>query len=228
MTTSGTSSFNLDLTELVEEAFERASGGERELRSGYDFRTARRSLNLMFAEWASRGLNMWTVEQGAINLVPGQAVYDLPENTVDLIEHSIRNGNSGQTDLSLSRISVSTYATIPNKTAQGRPVQVYVDRQIVPRVTVWPVPDDSTPYTLIYWRLRRIEDAGGGVNTQDIPFRFLPCLVAGLAYYIAQKIPEGAPRLGPLKQEYEEAWIIASTEDREKATLRLTPRIYRA
>ena len=228
MTTSGTASFNLPLTDLVEEAFERASGGERELRSGYDFKTARRSLNLLMMEWASRGLNMWTVEQGSIILTPGQDTYDLPEDTVDLIEHIMRTGiNGSETDLSLSRISVSTYATIPNKFHQGRPVQIYIDRQIQPRFTVWPVPDNSQTYTVVYWRLRRIQDAGSGVNTQDVPFRFVPCLVAGLAYHIAQKIPEGAPRLPALKQEYEEAWLIASTEDREKATLRLVPRIYR-
>jgi hypothetical protein len=224
MATSGTSSFNLDLTEIVEEAFERVGS---EMRTGYDLRTARRSMNLMFADWANRGLNMFTYEQGSIPLVAGTATYDLPEDTVDLLEHVIRTGAGSaatQADLTITRISVSTYATIPNKLQQARPIQVWIERLNTPRITVWPVPDNTQPYVFVYWRLKRIQDAGNGVNTMDMPFRFLPCMVAGLAYYLALKVPGGAERLGILKQQYDEAWQLASEEDREKAAVRFVPR----
>jgi hypothetical protein len=224
MTTSGTTAFNLDLTEIVEEAFERVGS---ELRTGYDLRTARRSLNLMFADWANRGINMWTFEQGSIPLVAGQATYDLPADTVDLLEHVIRTGagsSSTQADLTITRISVSTYATIPNKLQQARPIQVWIERLNTPRITVWPIPDNSQPYVFVYWRMKRIQDAGNGVNTMDMPFRFVPCMVAGLAYYLALKVPGGAERLGILKQQYDEAWQLASDEDREKAAVRFVPR----
>ena len=224
MTTSGTATFNLDLSEIVEEAFERCGS---ELRTGYDLRTARRSLNLMFAEWASRGLNMWTFEQGTINLVPGTATYNLPVDTVDLMEHVIRTGAGNvatQADLTLTRISVSTYATLPNKLTQARPIQIWVERLDQPRVTLWPVPDNSQPYQLVYWRLRRIQDAGDGVNTMDMPFRFIPCMVAGLAYHLSMKIPGAVERMPMLKTQYEECWAIAATEDREKASDRFVPR----
>jgi hypothetical protein len=225
MTTSGTANFSMDLTEIVEEAFERAGS---ELRTGYDLRTARRSLNLLFADWANRGVNMWTFEQGSIPLVPGTATYDLPADTVDLLEHVIRTGAGNaatQADLTITRISVSTYATLPNKLQQARPIQVWIERlQPAPRITVWPVPDNSQTYTFVYWRLRRIDDAGNGVNTMDVPFRFLPCMVAGLAYYLAMKVPSGAERLGVLKAQYDEAWQLASEEDREKAAIRFVPR----
>lgn len=224
MAVSGTTAFNLDLSEIVEEAFERAGS---ELRTGYDLKTARRSLNLLFADWANRGVNMWTFEQGSIPLVPGTATYDLPTDTVDLLEHVIRTGAGSvatQADLTITRISVSTYATIPNKLQQARPIQVWVERLLTPRITVWPVPDDSQTYTFVYWRMRRIDDAGNGVNTMDVPFRFLPCLVAGLAYYLALKIPNAMQRLDVLKMQYDEAWELASTEDRETAALRFVPR----
>jgi hypothetical protein len=224
MATSGTSSFNLDLTEIVEEAFERVGS---ELRTGYDLKTARRSLNLMFADWANRGINMWTFEQGSQVLTPGVATYELPADTVDLLEHVIRTGAgsaSTQADLTITRISVSTYATIPNKLQQARPIQIWIERLNTPRFTVWPVPDDSQTYTLVYWRMRRIQDAGNGVNTMDMPFRFIPCMVAGLAYYLALKVPGGAERLPVLKQQYDEAWQLASDEDREKASVRFVPR----
>jgi hypothetical protein len=224
MTTSGTSAFNLDLTEIVEEAFERVGS---EMRTGYDLKTARRSLNLMFADWANRGVNMWTFEQGSINLMAGTATYDLPADTVDLLEHVVRTGAgsaSTQADLTITRISVSTYATIPNKLQQARPIQVWIERLNTPRITVWPVPDNSQPYTFVYWRMKRIQDAGNGVNTMDMPFRFVPCMVAGLAYYLALKVPGGAERLGILKQQYDEAWQLASDEDREKASVRFVPR----
>ena len=307
MTTSGLSTFNLDLSEIVEEAFERAGG---ELRTGYDLRTARRSMNLMFSDWANRGLNMWTYEQQVVALVQGQPTYALPDDTVDLLEHVIRtNANvaNNQSDLTITRISVSTYATIPNKLTQGRPIQLYIQRlnaadsvlggtlqatitstttsipvtsmagipnagfitidsevigfnEFTPAtsttpayllnctrgqagttaashtvgaamslsqknsVTVWPTPDGGTQYQLVYWRLRRMQDIGGGVKTPDVPFRFLPCLVAGLAYYLALKIPTGAERLPVLKQQYDEAWQLAADEDREKAAIRFVPR----
>ena len=225
MATSGTSVFNLDLAELVEEAFERCGA---ELRTGYDLKTARRSLNLLFADWANRGINLWTVEQGSINLVQGTATYDLPDNTVDLLEHVIRTGAgnvSTQADLTITRISVSTYSSIPNKLTQARPIQVYINRQApTPTVTVWPTPDGSIPYQFIYWRLRRIQDAGDGSNTMDVPFRFIPCMVSGLAYYLAIKLPDALPRLEILKAQYDTDWDFASTEDREKAAVRFVPR----
>jgi hypothetical protein len=301
MAVSGVANFNLDLSEIVEEAFERAGS---ELRSGYDLRTARRSLNLLFADWANRGVNMWTFDQGTINLVPGQNTYPLPTDTVDLLEHVIRTGAgsaSTQADLTITRISVSTYATIPNKLQQARPIQVWIQRldgqtssvgttisatitstattiavtsatslpstgfiligsetigygyisgntlyncvrgqnnttaaahtagdgvyvQNLPAITVWPTPDNSQTYQFIYWRLRRVNDAGGGVNTMDVPFRFLPCMVAGLAYYLALKVPNGAQRLDILKAQYDEAWQLAAEEDREKAAVRFVPR----
>ena len=225
MTTSGTTTFNLDLTDLVEEAFERAGA---EMRTGYDLKTARRSLNLMFADWANRGVNMWTIEQGAIPLVAGTATYDLPSDTVDLMEFVVRTnaGNtSTQSDLTMSRISVSTYSSIPSKLSQGRPTQAWIDRQAAtPTVTLWPVPDAAQTYQFVYWRLKRIDDAGNGVNTMDVPFRFLPCMTAGLAYYLALKVPDGTSRLPILKQQYDEAWELAATEDREKASFSLVPR----
>ena len=223
MTTSGTATFNVDLTELVEEAFERAGS---EMRTGYDLRTARRSLNLMFTDWANRGINMWTIEQGEISLVPGTGQYDLPADTVDLIEHVVRTGaGSTQADLSCSRISVSTYASLPNKLVTGRPIQVYVDRvSPIPNINVWPVPDTAQAYTLVYWRLRRIQDAGSGVNTMDVPFRFLNCMVAGLAYMMSMKVPGGLERMAVLKQQYDEAWDLAANEDRDKSSSRFVPR----
>jgi hypothetical protein len=225
MTTSGTTTFNMDLTELVEEAFERAGA---EMRTGYDLRTARRSLNLMFADWANRGINMWTIEQGDIVLTPNIGTYNLPSDTVDLIEHVIRTNDgqaATQADLSMSRISVSTYASLPNKLATGRPIQVYIDRITpIPTVNLWPVPDTAQVYTLVYWRLRRIEDAGSGVNTMDVPFRFLNCMVAGLAYMISMKVPGGLERVALLKQQYDEAWELAATEDRDKSSSRFVPR----
>jgi hypothetical protein len=243
MTTSGTNSFNLDLNSLVEEAFERCG---LELRSGYDMRTARRSLNLLTIEWANRGINLWTIEQGQIAMTQGTITYSLPVDTIDLLDHVIRTQTGvGQTDINISRISVDTYSTIPNKNAQGRPIQVWINRQSgatypingnqpnttnpitgvnPPNINVWPAPDQNNFYTFVYWRLRRIQDAGTGISTQDIPFRMLPCLVAGLAYYLAMKLPDALPRLEMLKMAYEEQWALASSEDREKASLRIAPR----
>jgi len=244
MTTSGTSIFNLDLNELVEEAFERCGA---ELRTGYDLRTARRSLNLLTIEWANRGINLWTIEQGSIPMVQGQIVYELPVDTIDLLEHVVRTQTGEQqTDITINRISVDTYSTIPNKNAQGRPIQVWINRQSGatypaggrpagtnsttgvdhPSINVWPAPDQSNYYTFVYWRLRRLQDAGDGVTTQDIPFRFIPCMVAGLAYHLSLKIPGALERSDGLKAQYEELWLQAADEDREKAPLRLAPRQY--
>ena len=301
MTTTGSTLFNMDFTEIAEEAWERAG---REMRSGYDLRTARRSMNLMTIEWQNRGINMWTMEQGFINLTPGLATYALPTDTIDLLEQVIRTGqnsSSTQADLTITRISVSTYATIPNKLQQARPIQVWVQRlsgQVnptdailvgaisstdttltlntvvglagsgfirlnsediyytyisgntlggvfrgqnnttaasqadgtavfvpqLPAVTVWPTPDNSTSYQFVYWRLRRVQDAGAGVETADMNFRFLPCVVAGLAYHIAMKVPELMPRLEMLKAAYNEQFDLAAGEDREKAAIRFVPR----
>ena len=300
MSTTGLTLFNMDFTEIAEEAWERAG---REMRSGYDLRTARRSMNLMTIEWQSKGINMWTMEQGIINLTPGLSTYALPVDTIDLLEHVIRTGQntaSTQADLTITRISVSTYATIPNKLQQARPIQVWIQRLSgetnptslilasaitstdttitlnsvvgiagsgfirldsediyytyvtgntlggvfrgqnnttaashviatpvfvpqLPAVTVWPTPDNSTPYQFVYYRLRRVQDAGAGVETADI-FRFLPCLVAGLAYHIAIKVPELMPRIEMLKKIYDETFEIAAGEDREKAAIRFVPR----
>jgi hypothetical protein len=231
-TVSGTTSFNLDLNNLVEEAFERCGA---ELRTGYDLKTARRSLNLLTIEWANRGINLWTIEQGEIPLVKGQIAYDLPVDTIDLLDHVVRTGTGqNQLDINITRISESTYITIPNKNSQGRPIQVWINRQSGasyptgvknPQINVWPAPDQDSFYTFYYYRLRRIQDAGeGGSHMQDIPFRFLPCLVAGLAYHLSLKIPGALERSAMLKAEYEQAFQLAADEDREKAAIRLAPR----
>lgn len=227
MTTSGSTAFNMDFTEIAEEAWERAG---REMRSGYDLRTARRSMNLMTIEWQNRGINMWTIDSGTINLVKGTSQYTLPADTIDLLEHQIRT-NSGdsntQSDLTISRISVSTYASIPNKLTEGRPIQLYIERlRDAPKVNVWPVPNNDS-YVLYYWRMRRIEDAGSGVQTSDMNFRFFPCLVAGLAYHIAMKVPELVQRIPMLKAVYDEQFDMAAGEDREKTSARFVPRIGR-
>ena len=225
MATSGTTAFNMDFTEIAEEAFERAG---REMRSGYDLRTARRSMNLLTIEWQNRGINMWTIDSGTINLVKGQTQYDLPADTIDLLEQQIRTGSGNaatQSDLTLSRISVSTYASIPNKLTQSRPIQMYIERlRDAPKVNLWPIPDNND-YVLYYWRMRRIEDAGSGVQTSDMNFRFFPCLVAGLAYYIAMKLPEMLDRVPLLKAVYDEQFEMAAGEDREKTSARFVPRI---
>lgn len=234
MTTTGTTTFNLDLNDIIEEAFERCG---KELRTGYDFRTARRSLNLLTIEWANRGINLWTIEQGEIPMVTGQATYDLPVNTIDLLDQVIRTqpGTLQQTDININRISESTYSTIPNKLATGRPIQVWINRQSgattpdginYPQINVWPTPNDpGNQYTFVYWRMRRISDAGDGVNTQDIPFRFITAMVAGLAYYLSIKLPDVTlERATGLKADYEQQFQLAADEDREKASIRFVPR----
>lgn len=234
MTTTGTALFNIDLSEIIEEAFERAGS---ELRSGYDFKTARRSLNLLLIEWGNKGINLWCVEQGQIVLNTGVAVYPLPVDTVDLLDHVIRTGSGqNQSDITISRISGSTYSTIPNKNALGKPIQVWINRQsgattptgvASPTINVWPTPQaPNSQYTFVYWRLRRMQDAGNGVNTQDIPYLFLPALVAGLAYYLSMKLPNmDLGRATALKAVYDEQFQLAADENREKAPVRVVPRM---
>ena len=305
MSTTGTTSFNLDMNDLIEEAFERCG---LEVRSGYDFRTARRSLNLLTIEWANRGINLWTVEQGQILMNTGQAIYPLPVDTIDLLDTVVRTNNgagNNQIDINISRISESTYITIPNKNATGRPIQVWINRQSgnvantaqttlaaaitaadqttitltntanlptqgfinignetigyqnivgnqiinawrgqngttatthlngadvftnnLPCINVWPTPNPpGTQYTFVYYRMRRIQDSGSGVRTSDIPFRFIPCMAAGLAYQLSTKMPGVDPnRIMMLKADYEQQWQLAADEDREKAPVRFVPR----
>jgi hypothetical protein len=214
MATSGSRDFNLDVGEIIEEAYERCG---LEVRTGYDARTARRSLNLMFAEWANRGLNLWTVKQGTITLTAGQAQETLTDDVVDILEVTLRRSG---TDYEVERISRGEYATLPNKTTQGRPSQFYFDRQIDPIINLWSVPENSTDQ-LIYYYVQRIEDADALVNTTDMPFRFYPCMVAGLAYYISMKrAPE---RIQLLKSVYEEEFQRAADEDEGRTPLKLQP-----
>jgi len=184
----------------------------------------------MTIEWQNRGINLWTIDEGVINLVAGTGQYSLPDDTIDLLEQVIRTGAGNaatQSDLTITRISVSTYASIPNKLSQGRPIQVWIERLVnAPRINIWPVPD-SNDYVFKYYRLRRIQDAGSGVQTADMNFRFLPCLVAGLAYHIAMKVPELAPRVEMLKAEYEAQFVLAAGEDREKTPFRFVPSVNR-
>ena len=228
MTTSGTTAFDMDFTEIAEEAWERAG---REMRSGYDLRTARRSMNLLTIEWQNRGINLWTIDSQSQTLTAGTGQYTLPADTIDLLDQVIRTnaGNAAtQSDLTISRIGVTTYSSIPNKLVQGRPIQVFIERlRDAPRINLYPVPDSSTTYTFVYFRLRRIEDAGNGVETADMNFRFLPCLVAGLAYNIAMKTPELTDRIAMLKADYEEQYNLAAGEDREKISERFVPRVGR-
>lgn len=234
MATTGTAVFDLDLNNLVEEAFERCG---TELRTGYDLKTARRSLNLLSIEWANRGVNLWTIEEGTIAMVASTTTYNLPLDTVDLLDTVIRTGTgTSQSDITIKRISSTTYAMIPGKNTTGRPIQVWVDRQSgatdptdgvkYPTVNMWPVPDQSNRYTLVYWRLRRMQDVGDGTTTQDVPYRFLPAMVAGLAHYLSMKIPEAVSRIPMLEADYEKQWMLATGEDREKASLRIAPKIF--
>jgi hypothetical protein len=309
MSTSGVSTFNLDMGDLIEEAFERCG---TQSRTGYDFRTAQRSVNMLTIEWANRGINLWTIEQGQIpvNINAGQISYPLPVDTIDLYDQLTRQGTGqNQVDINLTRVSGDDYLTIPTKNATGRPIQVWVDRQsgnvdstatttlaadasptattltvtstanlrsqgyinigsetilyqnigtanggnanqllncyrgvnnttaaqhyatdpvyinYLPNINIWPTGVPGQQYTIIYWRMRRLQDAGNGVTTQDIPFRFIPCLAAGLAFYISQKIVGmDLTRIPFLKSEYEEQFKLAADEDREKAAIRFVPR----
>lgn len=220
MALSGTKSFELDVAEYIEEAFERCG---IEVKTGYDQRTARRSLNLLLADWANRGLNQWTIEEETIPLLAGVKDYTLSSSTIDVIEAVVRFANGvgtqSQADVTIERISREYYLNIPNKLTQARPSQYFVDRQITPIIKVWPTPDQT--YYLVVNKLVRMDDATAGVNTLEIPFRFYPCLAAGLAYYISmKKAPE---RTQLLKAVYDEEFIRAATEDRDRASLNLTP-----
>lgn len=227
MTTSGTNLFNPDLSEIIEEAYERIG---KEIRTGYEFKTARRSMNYLLTSWANQGINLWTVASGDITLIQGQATYNLPADCVDIIEHVIRQNPgslSGQVDIVIPRIALPTYAAIPNKLTQGRPIQVYVDRQSpIPTINIWQTPN-SASYTFHYWYLRRLDDAGTAGNvTQDIPFRFYEALTAGLAYMLAQKQAElDVNRIQMLKIAYDEAMQNAKDEDRDKAPVRFIPKV---
>lgn len=227
MTTSGTTLFNPDLSEIIEEAYERIG---KEIRTGYEFKTARRSLNYLLTSWANQGINLWTVASGDIALLQGQATYTLPSDCVDIIEHVIRQNPgsvSNQVDIVIPRIALPTYAAIPNKLTQGRPIQVYVDRQSpIPTINIWQTPND-TSYTFHYWYLRRLDDAGSVGNvTQDIPFRFYEALTAGLAYMLAQKQATlDVNRIQMLKIAYDEALQNAKDEDRDKAPVRFIPKV---
>lgn len=226
--TSGQAEWTPDIQEIIEEAYERAGV---EIRTGYQFRTARRSLNILFQEWANRGVNLWTIEEGTITLLYGQGTYDLPADTVDLIEFVIRQ-NSGdaanQSDIIIPRIPMPTYAAIPNKLATGRPSQVYINRQApIPQINIWPTPNQSG-YLFHYWRLRRVQDATRpGHEILDMPFRFIPAVIAGLAYYLSIKVPEAMDRVAMLKQLYDEAFKLAADEDRDRSAVRFVPRMMR-
>ena len=221
MATSGTATFNLEISEVIEEAFERCG---LQSKTGYDIETARRSLNLLSLEWANRGLNFWCVEQGTASTTASTSTITLPADTVDLIEYWIRDGTgTSQNDLPLSRFSVSQYSTIPNKLTEGRPVNLFIDKQrAAPVVYLWPTPDKV--YTFAYQRIRRIEDTGAiGSTNPDVPARFLPALVSGRAFRISQKYPEAFPRSAELKQEYEFKWQLAEQEDRDRASVHFVP-----
>ena len=211
-----------DLPEIFEEAFERAG---LQMQTGYDLKTARRSLNLLTLEWQNRGLNLWTIDSGTQALTAGTATYQMPADTIDLIEHQVRTGSgTEQVDTSLERISVSSYAQQSAKNLQGRPSQIFVDRQATAvNVTLWPVPDSSS-FTLSYFRLRGINGISSGIGTTaDVPPRFVPCLAAGMAYYIAMKKPEVAARVAPLKQEYEFQFELAAGEDTDSSSMKFVP-----
>jgi len=225
MATSGTYTFNLDLGDIVEEAFERAG---LEARTGYDYRTARRSLDLMFLEWQNRGLNLWTIQEGTQAVTAGTARYALDSDELDVVEAFIRTDSgstSNQSDQMITRISISQYAHLTNKLEQSKPLQYWIERDPgAIAINLWPVPDDAQTYTLIYYYLQRIEDSGSpGTNNVDIPARYLPCMVAGLAYQISLKSPEATNRATLLKQIYDEQWQLASEADREKASLFMVP-----
>jgi hypothetical protein len=214
MAVSGSADFELDVSEYIEEAFERCG---LEVRTGYDLKTAKRSLNLMLADWANRGLNQWTIEQTTVALTQGTGDYNLGAGTIDVLNAVVRRSN---TDYALERISRSDYINIPTKTQQARPSQFFVDRQINPTLKLWPVPENSTD-TVIIDRLVRIDDADTYSNTLDLPFRFYPCLAAGLAYYLAiKRAPE---RVQLLKAVYEEEFERAASEDRDRASFNIQP-----
>tara|TARA_R110000796_G_scaffold5016_7_gene19031 strand:+ start:698 stop:1366 length:669 start_codon:yes stop_codon:yes gene_type:complete len=214
MTISNSVDFELDVVEYIEEAFERCG---LEVRTGYDLKTARRSLNLMLAEWANRGLNQWTIKQRTLDLVQSDGEYDLGADVIDILSVVVRRGS---TDFSVERVSRDTFISIPNKTTEGRTSQFFLDRQVTPNLKIWPIPENSTD-VIRYDALTRINDADTQINTMDVPFRFYPCLAAGLAYYISMKrAPE---RIQLLKAAYEEEFQRAMTEDRDRASFNVVP-----
>lgn len=223
MATSGTTSFDLDLLDLIEEAWERATGTE--IRTGYQLRTARRSLNLLLIEWQNRGFNLWTLDEEVLPLIAGTNSYTLGATTVDVIDGVIRTGTgTTQQDILCTRVSAAEYMRLSAKNTTGRPLQYYVDRQLVPTITFWPVPDSAQSYSFVYWRMRRVQDAGTNVETQDVPYRFLPALTSGLAWYIVQKQPNiPIDRRAELKQEYENQFMMAEWEDRDRTSMRVVP-----
>lgn len=218
MATSGTKTFELDIADYIEEAFERCGVMTR---AGYDLRSAKRSLNLLLAEWANRGLNQWTIQGSTTAVVANTSNYVLDASTIDVLSPLVLRTGTGvnQSDIELARISRGDWNNIPNKNTVGRPVQYFVDRQISPTIELWPVPDQA--YTLVYDRLTRMDDAVAYTNTLELPFRFYPCLVAGLAYYIAMK--RAPDRLQMLKSMYEEEFERAASEDRDRASLMIAP-----
>ena len=214
MALSDSKDFELDVAEYIEEAFERCG---LEVRTGYDLRTAKRSLNLMLAEWANRGLNQWTIKQRSLALVQADGEYPLSTDIIDVLSVVLRRGS---TDYALSRVSRDTFISIPNKTTQGRPSQFFLDRQNTPNLKIWPVPENSTD-VIYYDGLTRMDDADSQVNTMDMPFRFYPCLAAGLAYYISMK--RAPDRIQLLKAVYEEEFERAMTEDRDRSSFNVVP-----
>ena len=219
MATSGTKTFSLSIADAIEEAFELAG---IELRTGYDAETARRSLNIMFADWSNRGVNLWTIEQVTTNLTAGTSSYTFNSYDIDILSAVIRKTDSGNdTDLQIERIGRSEYLNIPDKDAKGRPTQYFVDRQISPVVNLWPTPDTASTYKLISYNVQRIDDVSPSAEDPEIPSRFMPCLTSGLAYYIAMK--KNPERVGLLKQQYEQDFKLAADEDSPRVSLRLTP-----
>ena len=214
MTTSGSKDFELDVAEYIEEAFERCG---LEVRTGYDLRTAKRSLNLMLAEWANRGLNQWTIKQRTLSLTQGDGDYSLSNDVIDVLSVVVRRSD---TDYALDRVSRDTFISIPNKTTQGRPSQFFLDRQNTPNLKLWPVPENATD-TIIYDALTRMDDADTQTNTMDMPFRFYPCLAAGLAYYMSLK--RAPDRIQLLKAMYEEEFERAMAEDRDRSSFNIVP-----
>ena len=218
MATSESTDFELDVSDYIEEAFERCG---LEVRTGYDLKTAKRSMNLLFADWANRGLNRWTIEQSTLSITASTAIYSLPSDTIDILSAVIRTGSgTTQSDTQITRISRDTFLNIPSKNTEAQPSQWYVDRQITPQIRLWPTPDKA--YTLVYDRLTRIQDADSATNTLEVPFRFYPCLAAGLAYYLAMK--RAPDRIQVLKAVYEEEFSRAAYEDVDRANLSLVPR----
>lgn len=220
MTTSGTSNFNLEFDDIITEAYERCG---YENRDGYDMKTALRSINLMFAEWANRGLNLWTIEQRQITLNAGQYEYELPADTVDGLSAVIRTnaGTSNQQDITIDRIGYAEYLHVPNKNTQSRPAQYFIQRTVPAKLFLYPSPDATTTYAFRYYAIRRMQDTGAYTNTADISFRFLPALIAGLAYYLA--IKKSPDRIQVLKQFYEEEFFRAASEDRERSSYFAVP-----